>query len=471
MKAIYILLLMLVSLSGFEVSESPTIKERVAPTGNPNAIYSYNNMLETATKSVVNISVEMDSKGINHPIFNDPFFQQFFEDFYGEMPNDRVDRAVGSGVIISSDGYIVTNYHVVENTNKVVVSLPNDKKEYVAKIIGIDPKTDLAVIKINKTNLPSASFGNSSSLKVGDVVFAIGNPFGIGESVSQGIVSALNKNIAANTYENFIQTDASINPGNSGGALIDSRGALMGINTIILSHSGANHGVGFAIPADMVKKIAKTLIEKGSVKRGYLGVSSQDVTNNLRDSYGDNEGAVIIGLDPNTPAARAGLMVWDLITHINDKKINSAIELKNAIGMLSPNEKISIKYIRDKQERITQVTLDELKDDAQAKAATPKQAAPANKQDLLGLLVADITNAKRRQLRIPDWAKGVLVTGVEPHSKARAAGFMLNDIISQVENIEIKDVNDLHRAFEKFKGKNKRILVINEMGTKTLLLK
>lgn len=461
------------SVCGIDFKEAPKIQKRITPQEGNDTLYSFNSSIDQAKQSVVNISTQknVSNQFANHPMFNDPFFQQFFGDIYGQVPKERVERSLGSGVIISSDGYIVTNNHVIEDADKVLVSLSDSPKEYVAKVVGTDSRSDLAVIKIDKNNLTPISFAQSSSVLVGDVVFAIGNPFGVGETITQGIVSALNKSgIGINDYENFIQTDASINPGNSGGALVDSRGALIGINTAILSRTGGNHGVGFAIPSDMVKKIAKELIEKGGIKRGFLGVGIQDVSEDLKESYNDNSGAVVISLEPQSPAAKAGLMVWDLITHVNGKKVNSASELKNLIGMLSPNDKVVVKYIRDKQERVAQITLAELQDSSSAKPSTPQN----NKGSTLGidgLNVEELSAKNRQKYRIPEGIGGVVVTRVNADSKAAQAGFEVGDIIAQVENIAIKTPTDLSNAFNKFKDKNKRILVYSSSGTKTILMK
>ncbi|MBR2112662.1 MAG: PDZ domain-containing protein, partial [Helicobacter sp.] len=340
-----------------------------------------------------------------------------------------------------------------------------------AKIIGADSRSDLAVIKID-ANTPSISFANSDAVQVGDVVFAIGNPFGVGETVTQGIVSALNKSgIGINDYENFIQTDASINPGNSGGALIDSRGALIGINTAILSRTGGNHGVGFAIPSEMVKKIAKELIEKGSVKRGYLGVGIQDVSKDLQETYGHREGALLISIEPQSPAAKAGLMVWDLITQVDGKKITSAQDLKNLIGMLPPTQKVTIKYVRDKQERMTQVVLGELSSDESQKM-DQEQNPPKNANGGIdGLEVSEITQTLRQRYRIPDNVRGVVVVEVKRDSLADKAGFSIGDVIAQVEDSNITRTSDFLAALGKFKNKNKRILVYSRNGIKTIILK
>lgn len=450
------------------LKDAPSVQKRINPQESQDSVYSFNSSIQDAKQSVVNISTQKKVDQYAHPMFNDPFFQQFFGDMFGQFPRDRVERSLGSGVIISNDGYIVTNHHVIEDADKVLVSLSDSKREYTAKVIGTDPRSDLAVIKIDKNDLKPISFAQSSAVQVGDVVFAIGNPFGVGETITQGIVSALNKSgIGINDYENFIQTDASINPGNSGGALVDSRGALIGINTAILSRTGGNHGVGFAIPSDMVKKIAKDLVEKGSIKRGFLGVGIQDITQELKESYGDNSGVVVISIEPQSPAAKGGLMVWDLITHINGKKVSSAAELKNLIGMLSPNEKIVVKFIRDKQERVAQITLSELAD---SKPSTQDNTPSSQSSSLEGLSVEELTPSLRQRHQIPNTIEGVIVTRVSD-GKAKEAGIGVGDIIAQVENLAIKKPADLANAFAKFKGKSKRILVYSSSGAKTIVIK
>lgn len=475
MMRIYAVLLMISIgyVGAFEFKNAPEVQERINPSTSPQSIQSYASSLGDATKAVVNISTQKQvSNAIpNHPMFNDPFFQQFFGDIYGQIPRDRIERSLGSGVLISTDGYIVTNHHVIDGADKILVSLSGSAKEYTAKVIGSDSRSDLAVIKI-ESSTPSISFANSDKVQVGDVVFAIGNPFGVGETVTQGIVSALNKSgIGINDYENFIQTDASINPGNSGGALIDSRGALIGINTAILSRTGGNHGVGFAIPSEMVKKIAKELIEKGAIKRGYLGVGIQDVSEDLQESYAQKEGALLISIEPQSPAAKAGLMVWDLITEVEGKKITNAQDLKNLIGMLPPKQKITIKYIRDKQKRTAQVVLGELSNDEGVHASNAQGAPNNTNGGIDGLSVNEITQSLRQRYRIPDNIQGVVVTEVRRDSLADRAGFGIGDVIAQIEDSNITKPSDFWAALSKFKNKNKRILVYSRNGIKTIILR
>ncbi len=470
MKTLALLLLGASLGCAFTFDEMPNAKRQ-----NPSAgvIYSYSSAISEAKKSVVNISTQkkISNNLAGNPMFNDPFFQQFFGDLYQNMPKDRVERSLGSGVIISSDGYIVTNNHVIEGADKILVSLPNSpKKEYEAKIIGKDPRSDLAVIKISQKNLPYAKIGNSNDLMVGDVVFAIGNPFGVGESVTQGIISALDKtNMGINDYENFIQTDASINPGNSGGALVDSRGALIGINTAILSRTGGNHGIGFAIPSDMVKRITKTLIEKGSIERGFLGVGIQDVSENLANLYDGKSGAVLVSVDKDSAAARAGLKVWDLIIAVNGKPINGASALKNTIGSYPPNEVVEVRYIRDKKEYTTKIRLDKNVDKNASSASVAKNSAKSAQNS--GLSVENLTQQTRQRYRIPSDFNGVIVSEVAENSVAAKAGFESGDIIAQIEDVKISSVDDFNTAMKRYSGKTKRILVYQNSGLNTIVIK
>src|SRR5574344_955950 len=293
-------------------------------------------------------------------MFDDPFFRKFFgEEFSNQFKQNRAQRSLGSGVIVTKDGYIVTNNHVIENAEEINVTIGDDPTEYSAKLIGKDSDSDLAVVKIdiNKPLVP-IKLGDSSSLLVGDVTFAIGNPFGVGNTVTMGIISALNKNrVGINRYENYIQTDASINPGNSGGALVDSRGALIGINTAILSKSGGNDGIGFAIPVEMVKDVVGKLVSDGKVIRGYLGVVIVDLDKDSQQVYKRKEGAIILDISNDTPAAKYGLKRGDLVYAINGKETKDRNSLQNAIASFKPNEKVTLQIERDKKDIVVEIVL------------------------------------------------------------------------------------------------------------------
>lgn len=460
------------TINAYSIQNAPKASKRVNPMSDKSAVYSYHDAIIKATKAVVNISTQKKvANNIMNPMFNDPFFQQFFGDMYSQIPKDRVERSLGSGVIISSDGYIITNNHVIDGADKIIVTIPNDTREYTASLVGTDKDGDIAVIRISKNNLPSLPFGDSNDVAVGDVVFAIGNPFGVGETVTQGIVSATNKNIQINAYENFIQTDASINPGNSGGALIDSRGALIGMNTAILSRTGGNHGVGFAIPANMVKEVANSLVKEGRIQRGYIGVGTQDISENLRSNYGNAQGAVVISIDPKSPARKAGLLVWDLITAVNGKPVKDSASLRNLIGTLKPNEKATLSIIRDGKPQTITLTLALRKEAGSEGAPVNIPESSDEKSAMKGMRIEPLSPQIRQRYRIPEDIKGVIVTNVAPNSPAQDAGFAQGDIISQIEEIAIRDTEDFRRALNKYRGKNKRFLVYSSEGVRTIVVK
>lgn len=455
-KTLFLSALIAGNVFAFEVAELPNITERETPNTSQTKIYSYYDSIKEAKNAVVNISTQKKVKAPNlqgHPLLNDPFFKQFFGDAFGAMiPKDRVERSLGSGVIISKDGYIVTNNHVIDGADKILVAMPESNKEYEAKVIGKDAKSDLAIIKINANNLPFLKFSSSNDLQVGDVVFAIGNPFGVGESITQGIISALNKSgIGINDYENFIQTDASINPGNSGGALVDSRGGLIGINTAILSRTGGNHGIGFAIPSEMVKKISKALIEDGVIERGYLGVSIQDISGDLQEVYKNQKGAVVIAIEKDSPADKSGLKVWDLIVKVNNKEIKGAADLKNMIGTFNPKDKVTLTILRDKKEQTLSLAL--------SKAPNETQGSIKENSGIAGLEIGALNAETKSKFGIPNNIQGVLVTNVKANSKAEELGFNSGDIIIQIESFSISDIKSFSEAMNRYKGQTKRMLI------------
>ena len=423
--------------------EMPPLSERVMPNA-PNAVLSFSTAIDKAKDSIVYIS----SKQIRSQKYMEqmhPFFEQFFGRKFNPNPHRQ---SLGSGVIVTSDGYIVTNNHVVEDADSIMVKLPGAQKEYRAKLVGSDPKSDIAVIRIEAEGLTPIRMGSSAELKIGDIVFAIGNPFGVGLSVSQGIVSAQHKNgIGINEYENFIQTDASINPGNSGGALIDSRGALIGINSAIITRSGGNNGIGFAIEVDMVKSIAKKLIEDGSVTRGYLGVSIGDLTKELQSLYTHENGALLNDIVADSPAQKAGLKRGDLIVAVDGRTVSNAADLKNTIGMYRPGSRIKITYERDGETETVSVNLTDLGEQA------------ANDSDAVfeGVSLQNLDPQQRYRLRIPDDVEGVLVTEVDAQSDAAMQGVRPGDIIVQLENTPITDLTSLQKARSSAEGKLKRI--------------
>jgi Do/DeqQ family serine protease len=307
--------------------------------------------------SVVNISTSKEIRTPRHPLLNDPIFRRFF----GEQLPDEAQRQsnLGSGVIVNSSGYVLTNHHVVEAADEIEVALVDGKK-MKARAVGSDPETDIAVLQVEGGPVPAITFGDAESLRVGDVVLAIGNPFGVGQTVTMGIVSALGRSqLGINTFENFIQTDAAINPGNSGGALIDTAGNLVGINTAIYSRSGGSLGIGFAIPASSAKQVMEQIIETGSVTRGWIGIEAQEITPEIADSFklSSTGGVLIAGVRHGEPADKAGLKPGDILVAINGKPVKDSNSMLNLVAALIPGKSASIQYRRDNKEGEVQVTV------------------------------------------------------------------------------------------------------------------
>ncbi len=440
-----------------EFEEMDKNPQRISPNSS-SEILSFNNSIKSSVNSIVNISakrsVNTNIDNLPMQMFDDPFFRKFFgEEFSNQFKQNRVQRSLGSGVIVTKDGYIVTNNHVVENADEISVTIGDDPTEYTAKLIGKDSDSDIAVIKIDSSKpLTPIKLGDSNSLLIGDITFAIGNPFGVGNTVTMGIISALNKDkVGINKYENYIQTDASINPGNSGGALVDSRGALIGINTAILSKSGGNDGIGFAIPVDMVKDVVAKLVSDGKVVRGYLGVVIAELEKDSKLVYKRKEGAVVLDISNDTPAAKYGLKRGDLIYSINGKAIKDRNSLQNTIASFKPNEKVNLGIERDGKD----ITLDIILGDR-----TTLIGVQSESNNLLGgLKLNNITNETIKRYRLSPDATGVLVTDVEPKSKAEKSGFLAGDIIVQIEDIEIKNFSNIETALKKYNEKHKRIYV------------
>ncbi|XZG70069.1 Do family serine endopeptidase [Chitinibacteraceae bacterium HSL-7] len=340
-----------------------------APVAAAPAQTSYRDAAKRAMPAVVNIYTVQEVKR-QHPLLNDPIFRRFFGE--GMEGESQPTSSLGSGVIVSPDGYIVTNNHVVASADEIQVAFA-DGRTADARLIGTDPETDLAVIRVELNQLPAITFADEAKLQIGDVVLAIGNPFGVGQTVTMGIVSAMKRSqLGINTFENFIQTDAAINPGNSGGALVDTSGNLMGINTAIYSRSGGSLGIGFAIPASTVKQVMEAIIKDGSVVRGWLGVELQEITPELAQSFGlsNTHGALIAGVIRNSPAARAGIRPGDVLLRIGSDAVNDAGELLNQVAALKPGHTVAITVWRSGAEVTSDVLIGER---PRQKAAPPRQ--------------------------------------------------------------------------------------------------
>jgi serine protease DegQ len=323
---------------------------REAMPGTSATANSYRDAAVRAMPAVVNIYTTTAATRPAHPLLNDPFLRRFFGDQHPQPPEKQF--SLGSGVIVSPQGYIMTNNHVVETAQEIEVAFADGRKA-AASVVGTDPETDLAVIKIDMNDAPAISFGHLDEAKVGDVVLAIGNPFGVGQTVTMGIVSALGRNqLGINTFENFIQTDAAINPGNSGGALIDTNGNLLGINTAIYSRTGGSLGIGFAIPVTTVKTVMESIIKTGQVTRGWIGVELQDITPELADSFRlkKSSGAIIAGVIRGGPAESAGMRPGDILLAVEGEQVNSTADLLNMISQLQPGQQATLTILRQNQE-------------------------------------------------------------------------------------------------------------------------
>jgi serine protease Do len=436
--------------------------------GMPAGVTSFASVLKPDLQAVVNISsskVVKTPRGQFNPFFNDPFFRQFFGDQFFHnyrAPRERRERSLGSGVIVSPDGYILTNNHVVSGATEIKVFLP-DKREFKGKVVGTDPKTDIAVVKIDATNLPTITMGDSSKIQVGDLAFAIGDPFGIGETATMGIVSATGRNgLDIEDYEDFIQTDAAINPGNSGGALVNARGELIGINTAILSNGGGgNQGIGFAIPIDMARRVMDEILKNGKVVRGYLGVVIQEVTPGLGKAFHvpQGKGALIGDVTPDGPAAKAGLQKGDVIEALNGKEVNGINELRLQIASMAPGTVVHLKVLRNGQPRDVPVTLGELPE----KANQTGPGGQGENSPMQGIQVDNLTPSVARELGVSPGTKGVVVTDVAPDSPSADAGLQRGDVIEQVNRHPVANVAEFNRAVREA-GKQTIVLLVNRGG-------
>lgn len=399
-------------------------------------------MLEQVMPAVVNVSTLGTVQIRQNPLFNDPFFRHFFD--FPDMPRERKTQSLGSGVIVDAErGLVLTNNHVIANADQIKVTL-RDGREFSAELIGTDPATDVAVIKIQAENLNDIELADSDELRVGDYVVAIGNPFGLGQTVTSGIVSALARsglNILG--YENFIQTDASINPGNSGGALVNLRGELVGINTAIFSRTGGNIGIGFAIPINLAMTITEQLLEYGEVKRGSVGVQIQDLTPELAEAFGlkdTTSGAVIVQVLEDSPAERVGLQAGDIVLSLNDVPVVNAAELRNRVGLMRAGETINITVLRDGEEKNYEVTISE----DETIAGQPS----AHNERLKGLTLTELDQ------RHPLYGEveGVIVAGIENDSPAWRAGLREGDVITSVNRQGVVNVNDFLEIVDNQQG-------------------
>ncbi len=436
---------------------------------------SFAPVIKKAAPSVVTIFASRTVKKSAHPFFDNPLFREYFGDPQQPRSNRRQkEEALGSGVIVSQDGYILTSNHVVEGADDIRIQTPAGK-EFVAKIVGTDPPTDTAVLKVEGSDFPGITLANSDKLEVGDVVLAIGNPFGIGQTVTMGIISAVGRGeLGIVDYEDFIQTDASINMGNSGGALIDAQGRLIGINTAILSRSGGNQGVGFAIPINMGRSVMDRLVTDGRVTRGFLGIGLQPLSPELAERLDlkDQEGALVAGVQDGFPAAEAGIKPGDLITEFNGKKVIDHRQLRLMVSQTPPKSKVNLKLLRNGKAKSLQVTLAELPSERTLSGMLRKggEPGPASNETLDGVEVGEIDGKSRRQFSIPGHVRGALVMNVEPNSNAAEAGLRAGDVILEIERKPVTNADDAVELSNSFKGSKILLRVWSRGSTKYLFV-
>ncbi|MCX7913930.1 MAG: DegQ family serine endoprotease [Thermodesulfovibrionales bacterium] len=427
---------------------------------------AFSEIVTAVSPAVVNISSTKTFRRQPSP-FDDLF------DFLYPFPDGRSRRwkeqSLGSGVIITHDGYIVTNNHVIERAEDIKVIFI-DKKVYKAKIVGTDPKTDIAVIKIDANNLPVLQWGDSDSLQVGEFVLAIGNPFGLSNTVTMGIVSAIGRtDVGIADYENFIQTDAAINPGNSGGPLVNMKGEVIGINTAIFSKTGGYQGIGFAVPSNMVKNVIDQLIKKGKVIRGWIGVTIQELTPEIAEKFGlkSYDGVIITDVAKGGPAHNAGLGRGDIILEFNGKKVKDASFLRNLVAQTEINQQVKLKILRNGQEMTVVVTVRELPSkDIQMVPSSSTGDLDQRANPLFEVSVIDLNPVIAKQLGVDLNEKGVVVTKIQPGSVAEESGLRKGDIIQEIDRFKVTNLSDYNKILSQVARSSTILLFINRSGKK-----
>lgn len=460
------------------VAPSPTVARPVSTAPQPTLAdggQTFVDIAKAVKPAVVNIYATKSGRsgGSGLTPFDDPLFRKFFGDEFFrkfEHPKERKERGLGSGVIVESNGLIITNNHVVGKADEIRVTL-SDKREFKAKLIGTDPKTDVAVVKIDATGLSTVSWADSDKLEVGEFVLAVGNPFGLTQTVTLGIVSALGRAAGIAEYEDFIQTDAAINPGNSGGALVNVRGELVGINTAIFSQSGGNMGIGFAVPSNMARSIMGQLVQTGKVVRGWLGVSIQELTPELASQFGvgDTKGVLVSDVMDDSPAKKAGFERADVIIEYDGKSMDSPTHLRNAVAQTPVGKKVTIKFIRDKKTKSVDLTI----------AEQPKSMSQNGEEDggesatatgvLSSLEVRDLNEELANRYGLKSGERGVVIVRVKSGSAAEEVGVREGDIVLEVNRQAVASV----KAFERIAGQlpdDQAVLLLLKRQGRTIYL-
>jgi serine protease Do len=429
------------------------------------AITSFAPVVDKVGPSIVTVFTSKNVKEQANPLSGNPMLRRFFgipdnSGPDGEEGESGKVEGLGSGVIVSADGLILTNNHVAEAGDEIMVRIGEHGHEYKAKVVGNDPSSDLALLRIDAKNLPVLTFADSDQVKVGDLVLAVGSPFGLTNTVTMGIVSALGRaGMGITDYENFIQTDASINPGNSGGALVDTQGRLIGINTAIFSRTGGNQGIGFAVPSNLAHNVIDSLLKYGKVSRGYLGTVVQDLTPDLAEYLkvpNDQQGALITEVTPDSAAEKAGLRNQDIITAVNGKAIGDPHALRLTVGGMNPGDKVTLTYLRDGRQKTAEVTLGAQAPTEDITENAPQQEGKSNVLD--GITVGDLDESGRTDLKVPKDVKGVLVTDVTADSVGYDVGLRKGDVILDMNSKTLTSADEAVAEGDKIE-KNERVLL------------
>jgi serine protease Do len=427
--------------------------------------HTFVQIAERITPAVVGVSITRVVSEGNGSLFSDPYFRWFFGN-RGPQPREREEEGLGSGVLVSADGLIVTNEHVVGDADHIKVTL-SDRRAFDATVVGVDRKTDLAVLKIDGKDLPWVPFGDSTQLRPGEVVLAVGNPFGLTQTVTMGIVSGVGRQgVGISDYEDFIQTDAAINPGNSGGAMVNTRGELIGINTAIFTQSGGYEGIGFAIPAELARTITQSLVEHGRVVRGWLGVSIQEVTPELARQFGVKtpRGALVTEVLGNSPAEAAGIRRGDVIMEVNGEEITNLARLRILVASTKVGSQVKLRLVRGGRTRSVQVTIGELPEDV-ASAGPRPETTPGDFDNVLsGLSVGPLSRDNALRFQLDPGGRGVVVLDVYPGSPASRAGLMPGDVIIEVDRQEVSDLAAYNRIARRIEPDAGALLLIARRG-------